>query len=116
MSLNDDYVTEKLGEQPFQIINMEQDPESGNMVLTVIHEIHPDIEVSVSLISKTEDGEDTMELQFDGPEDYTDEEAKQVLQEVMNTLVTIIESSVEDNPEPVESPEDPEGTEGETDA
>ena len=103
MSLNNDYVTQKLQEKQFQILDMEQDPDSSTLVLTVIHEIHPEVEVFISLISMDEDGNDTMEMKFDGPDDYTDMEAKQVLQEVMDTLVEIIENGLIDNP--VEAPE-----------
>jgi len=99
MALNTDYVTEQLIEQDFNILDMVQDPETDILVLTIVHDLHPDDEFKVSLISKDEDGNDTMQMQFDGPDIYTEEEAKQVLQEVMDVLVTIIENALVDLPD-----------------
>lgn len=90
------YVTEKLQEQNFQILDMTTDPETEFLVLTVVHNIHPDIEFNITLITKDASGDDTMEMQFNGPDDFTDEEAKQILQEIMDVLINIIKTAVED--------------------
>jgi len=115
MSLNNDFVTEELNKQPFEIINMVPAGEDQNLVLTIIHELHPEVEATVTLISKTVDGEDTMEMQFDGSSEYTDTEAKQVLQNVMDTLVSIITKGLDEMPSVVPDPtitEDPTTNEG----
>jgi hypothetical protein len=98
MSLPQDYVTTKLSEQDFNILDMVPEPETGFLVLRMTHNLHPNVEFTVTLITLDSEGNDTMEMRFDGPDDFTDEEAKQVLQEVMDILIHIIEQSIGDQP------------------
>lgn len=113
MGLDTDYVAEKLDKEPFEILNMEQEEGSTTIVLTVVHELHPEQEFMVSLLSENEEGEDSMTLQFDGPDDFTDDEAKMILQQIMDTLVNIIEMNLDDNPEPADIPDAEDAEDGE---
>ena len=97
MAVTDDKVKDILEENNFQITNVEQiSPEMTK--LTVIHNLHPEEEIQIDIVSRVEDGEEVMEMQFTGPDVWTDEEAKQVLQEVMDTLVKVIEKGLEEEP------------------
>lgn len=93
MPVSKDIVTEVLEEQNFEILSMEPIPEKHTTRLIVVHDIHPENEVFVDLVSIDENGEEVLEMQFTGPDEWTDEEAKQCLQDVMNTLVKIIETT-----------------------
>ena len=99
MGFNTDFVSQTLEDKSFEILNMEQNPDNDIIILTIVHDIHPDDHFTVSLISKDEEGNDVMTMQFDGPDTYTEEEAKQVLQEVMDTLTYIIEKAITDEAE-----------------
>jgi hypothetical protein len=113
MALDTDFVTQELANSNFNIIDMVTDPETDDVVLSVIHDIHPDIEVVIKLITSKDDKE-VMEMVFEGPDEYTDEEAKQVLQEVMDFLVQAIEKALVEQPNPVmeETPEEGESSDG----
>lgn len=107
MGFNEDFVVDEiLLDTDFEIMNQEEI--DGEMVLTIVHNMHPDDEFKVKLVTKDAEGEDTMVLQFDGPDSYTEEEAKQVLQEVMDMLVKVIEKAIDEAPTPAEDL--PEGT------
>jgi hypothetical protein len=108
MALDTDFVTQELANSNFNIIDMVTDPETDDVVLSVIHDIHPDIEVVIKLITSKDD-KDVMEMVFEGPDEYTDEEAKQVLQEVMDFLVQAIEKALDEQPNPVVEKTDDEG-------
>ena len=97
MGFDTDHVTKILQEESFEILSMEQDPDTDILVLTMVHDLHPDNQFTVSLVSKDEEGNDVMNMQFDGPDEYTETEAKQVLQEVMDTLVVIIEKALDND-------------------
>jgi len=111
MAFNADFVAEMMVDQDFEIVLLEANPETNDLVMTVVHDIHPEIETKVSLVTKNEDGEDVMNLQFDGPDEYTKEEATKVLQEVMDALVIMIEKAlvadVEDVPDVPKDQSDP---------
>jgi len=102
MSFDKNFVTDKILESNFDVIDMEQE-ENGTLRIKITHDIHPDIPVIISVISEGENevDDDTMTLQFDGPDQYTDVEAKKVLQEVMDLLIHIVEQSLEESPTPV---------------
>jgi hypothetical protein len=112
MGFNTDFVVEKLAETNFEILEIDNDPDTGNIDLKIKHDIHPDIEVLIKLITKEDSGDDTMEMEFIGPDEYTDEEAKQVLQDIMDFLVGAIEKALEEVPTPVDTDEN--SDEGET--
>jgi len=101
MGFNKEFITEKLAESNFDIIDMQHD-DNDILRITIVHEIHPGIEVIVSVIGDETSEEDSMVLQFDGPDDYTDDEAKQVLQEVMDVLIAVIAAAIEESPTPLE--------------
>jgi len=105
MGFNEDHVMEILGDSNFEIVGLET-PEENITRLTIVHELHPDDEVQIDIVSKTEDGEDVMEMNFTGPDIWTDEEAKAVLQQVMDTLVRVIETALEEEPPAEESSEE----------
>jgi hypothetical protein len=113
MALDTDFVTQELANSDFEILSMVTDPETEDVVLTIIHDIHPDIEIFIKLITSKED-KDIMEMVLEGPDEYTDEEAKQVLQEVMDFLVQSIEKALVEQPDIVENeiPEEEETTDG----
>jgi hypothetical protein len=113
MALDTDFVTQELVNSNFNIIDMVTDPETEDVVLKVIHDIHPDSEVVIKLVTSKGD-KDVMEMVFEGPDEYTDEEAKQVLQEVMDFLVQAIEKALAEQPNPVmeEIPEEGESSDG----
>ena len=85
-----------LSEERFSVLAMESDPEEKFTRLVVVHEVHPEDEVFIDILTKDEDDEDILEMQFSGPDTWTEEEAKEVLQDVMDTFVKIIESAVAD--------------------
>jgi len=95
MSVDKDIVESVLEGENFEIISMEPIPDKDITRLTIVHDIHPDDEVTVDLVAKDEDGNDIMEMQFTGPDIWSDEEAKQCLQEVMDTLVKVIEEAID---------------------
>ncbi len=89
-----DTVGEILQDENFTIVDVSVDQDTNNTTFIVVHDLHPEDEVRVQLVSNEADGEDSMQLQFEGPDNWTDEEAKQVLQEVMDTIVKIIEEVI----------------------
>ena len=116
MSVNNELIQEVLESRNFVITEMESDPDKGITRLHVYHNTHPEDLVYVDLVAAINEGseEETVEMQFQGPDVYTEDEARQVLQEVMDTLVTVIETGIEQDmseifPEDPEDPEDPEG-------
>jgi hypothetical protein len=113
MALDTDFVTQELVNSNFNIIDMVTDPETEDVVLKVIHDIHPDSEVVIKLVTSKGD-KDVMEMVFEGPDEYTDEETKQVLQEVMDFLVQAIEKALDEQPNSVmeEIPEEGESSDG----
>ncbi len=113
MGFNEDFVIDEIIDNAeFEILG--QKMVKGNVVLTVVADIHPDDEFKVTLITKDDTGEDTMLLQFDGPDEYTEEEAKIVLQQIMDLLVNIIEKALDEVPTPADLPEDTPQPEQET--
>ncbi len=113
MGFNEDFVIDEImSNADFEILSQEM--VEGNVVLTVVADIHPDDEFKVTLITKDDTGEDTMLLQFDGPDEYTEEEAKIVLQQIMDLLVNIIEKALDEVPTPADLPEDTPPPEQET--
>jgi len=101
MNINTNFIIDNLVQASFEIREMKLDPETEFWILTVVHDLHPDIETTVTLVSKDANGNDTMYLNFDGPDDYTDDEARQVLQEVLDVLVEMIEKALlEPTPNP----------------
>ena len=101
MAINTDFVVKELLDSNFEILDIINDPESEDLSLKIIHDVHPDIEIMIRLITRKDD-EDVMEMVFDGPDEYTDEEAKMVLQEVMDFLVESIEKALKETPTPIE--------------
>jgi len=98
-----DIVSEILLDENFTIVELKTDPETSDTLLTIIHDLHPEDEILVKLVSTKEDGEDSMQLQFEGPDNWTDEEAKTVLNEVMEVMSKVIDKAVEMdkiNPDP----------------
>ena len=113
MGFNEDFVIDEIMDNAeFEILG--QKMVKGNVVLTVVADIHPDDEFKVTLITKDDTGEDTMLLQFDGPDEYTEKEAKIVLQQIMDLLVNIIEKALDEVPTPADLPEDTPQPEQET--
>ena len=73
----------------FTILSINTD-DPNNTSLIVVHDLHPETEATITL--KHDDNEENMDvMEFNGPDEYTEEEAKQVLQEVMNLFIKIIE-------------------------
>ncbi len=102
-NVNHDMVGEILQDEKFTIVNLEVDPDTNETSFIVVHDLHPEDEVEVRLVSKDEDGEDSMQLQFSGPDSYTDEEAKVVLHEVMEVILKIIDKAIAEAGEASES-------------
>ena len=94
-NVTDDIIEDVLQENNFTILSVEQDPEKPITYMEINHNLHPEENIQILVIGKEENGEETMEMQFNGPDVWTDEEAKGVLQEVMDTLIDIIERAVE---------------------
>jgi hypothetical protein len=110
MAVDQELVDEVLAENNFTITGMESDPDKDITRLSVVHNLHPEDSIFIDIVSKDENGEDIMEMQFTGPEVWTDEEATQVLQEVMDTLVKVVEKAIGDEVEEAipDEPQDPE--------
>lgn len=94
-----DEIIDLMVDYDFKIISVTNTPDAS-IVLVVKHDLHPEIEANIILntIPETEDGEEVesvMNMTFEGPDDYTDEEARLVLQEVSDFLVAAIEKAVE---------------------
>jgi hypothetical protein len=104
MGFNTDFVLDKLLETDFEILDMVTNPESGDIELKIKHDLHPDIELIIKLITRKDD-EDVMEMEFMGSDEYTEEEATKVLQDVMDFLVSAIERALEEVPTPVSTDE-----------
>ncbi len=90
-----DEVSEILLKQKFSIVELTADPVTNDTIMTIIHDLHPEDEVTVKIISKEQDGEDSMELKFEGPDNYTDAEATLVLHDVQDVMIAIIQKAVE---------------------
>ncbi len=91
-----DVIGEILQDEKFTIVDVSVDPETDETSFTVVHDVHPDDEVQIKLVSNEEDGKDSMTLEFNGPDIYSDEEAKEVLNEVMEVIVKIVEQAVKE--------------------
>jgi hypothetical protein len=94
-----DEIIDLMVDYDFKIISVTNTPDAS-IVLVVKHDLHPEIEANIILntIPETEDGEEVesvMNITFEGPDDYTDEEARLVLREVSDFLVAAIEKAVE---------------------
>ncbi len=102
-----DKVGEVLQDYNFTIVELISDPDTKNTVFKIVHDLHPEDEVTIKLISEGEDGEDAMNLQFEGPDEWTEDEATMVLNEVMEMIIYVIEQTVEgedgEPDEPVET-------------
>ncbi len=107
-----DMVGEILQNEKFTIVDLSVDPVTSDTVLIIIHDLHPEDEVTVKLVSDKVDGEDSMQLQFEGPDCWTDAEAKRVLNEVMEVIMKIIEKAVEEDKVTIDPviPMDPEAS------
>ncbi len=90
-----DEVGKVLQDYNFTIVELIADPDTTDTTFVIVHDLHPEDEVTIKLISEGEDGEDAMNLQFQGPDEWTEDEAKIVLNEVMEMIITVIEQSVE---------------------
>jgi len=93
-------IENKLNENNFNILSMENDPDTGNSRLEVNHNLHPEDNVIIDLIV-SQDGSENIEMQFTGPDVWTDEEATGVLQEVMDVLVDIIKAKIGEDEEEI---------------
>ena len=94
-NVSNDLVSQILLDKNFDIISITANDEHNTSFL-IVHDLHPEEEIDVRLVSQQEEGDDAMELQFSGPDVYTDEEAKIVLNDVMQALIEIIEIAVEE--------------------
>jgi len=94
-NVSNDLVSQILLDKNFDILRIDVETEHITSFL-IVHDLHPEEEIDVRLVSQQEDGNDAMELQFNGPDVYTDEEAKVVLNDVMQALIEIIEIAVEE--------------------
>ncbi len=104
-NVNQDLVGDLLQDENFTIVDLEVDTETDETTFIIIHNLHPEDEVRIKLVTNKDakeegDGEDAMQLQFTGPDQWTDDEAKQVLHEVMDVITKIIEKAIEDHPIP----------------
>jgi len=100
MGLETDFVVNKLLDSDFEILEMIREPDSEDITLRVIHDIHPETEVMIKLVTGSdENNNEVTTMLFEGPDIYTDEEAEKVLQDVMDFLVTTIESAVIEDPD-----------------
>ena len=69
--------------------------EEPRLRLIIIHDLHPEDPITVFVVDDPEN--DTVSLlEFEGPDVWTEEEAKGVLQQIMNALVEMVESYVKD--------------------
>ena len=73
-----DIVGELLQDSDFTIVDLEVDQDTNDTVFTIVHDLHPEDECLVKLVSNEADGEDAMILEFEGPDSYTEEEAKKI--------------------------------------
>ncbi len=89
-----DEVGEILQDQEFTIVNLSVDPDTDDTTFIVVHDLHPEDEVRIKLVSNEEDGKDSMTLEFEGPDVYTDTEAKKVLNDVMAVILKVVENAV----------------------
>jgi len=111
MGFDFEHVEDIFQEKNFDIISLDNTENPDIVRMTVVHDLHPEAEVIIEIISKKEvnengEEEEVMEMQFTGPDEYTDEEAKQVLEEVMKTFVEIIEKAIPEEPKIPESNEE----------
>ncbi len=107
-----DAVGEIMQDYNFSIVELIADPDTSDTAFIIIHDLHPEDEIKIALVSNGEDGEDSMELKFEGPDQWTEDEAKIVLHEVMNMVTAVIEKAVEGEdttPIPEPDPTIPEG-------
>ncbi len=88
-----DFVAAIIENYNFTIVDMIEQPDENKTGFIIIHDIHPEEEVEIFLISKDENGEDVMTMDFNGPDVYTNDEAKAVLQEVMDMFVEVIRAA-----------------------
>ena len=95
-NINPDFVQLVLESKDFDILGIEA-IDDNHTEFTIVHEIHPDDQIKVMMISEEADGQDSTRLEFEGPDVYTEEEAKKVLHEVMEALLEIIERIINED-------------------
>ncbi len=93
-SVSSELLGKFLQDEKFTIVEIVTDPETENLTFTIVHDMHPDDELVIELVSNESDGEDSMQLRCEGPDSYTEVEAKQVLQEVMDVIVKVVEEAI----------------------
>jgi len=76
-------------------------PEEDNLIkgFIIIHDLHPEEEITISFVEEDSNGEKLDKMEFTGPDVYTEEEAKQVLQEVMDVFTKIVVDSIDEGSE-----------------
>jgi hypothetical protein len=85
----EDHIQNILVEENFTILRMIDDDEQGRAGFVISHASRPDDEINIFKISNDQGEAD--QIAFEGPDEYTEEEAKQILNEVMETFIKIIE-------------------------
>lgn len=94
--VSENLVTSMMDDYDFTILSIDPVEDEKITQFIVVHDLHPEEEVTLRLVSKTEEGEEVMNMEFNGPDIYTEDEGKQVLQEVMDFLVAVIDEAVPD--------------------
>jgi hypothetical protein len=91
--VDEELIQEFLENNNFVIVNAYQDPETNYTILEVLHQDHPDNNVKITLVTKTEEDEELSYLEFEGDDTWTEEEAKILLNDVMDLLVEAVKST-----------------------
>ena len=102
-----DKVAQILEGKNFTVLEVFTDPEDDkNTGFIITHDSKPDKEIIIRLTSKLVDGEDVSTMNFEGEDDdFTEEEAKIILNEVMEAFIEVIEVSSDDPEEQEEASE-----------
>ncbi len=101
-----DAIGEIMQDYNFSIVDLVADPDTTDTAFIIVHDLHPEDEIKITLVSNEVDGEDSMELKFEGPDEWTEDEAKIVLHEVMAMVTAVIEEAVEgEDTTPIPEPE-----------
>jgi flagellar basal body-associated protein FliL len=85
----EDHVQAILVEENFTILRMIEDDEQDRAGFVISHVSRPDDEINIFLVSNEQD--EAAQITFEGPDEYTEDEAKQILNEVMDAFIKIIE-------------------------
>lgn len=107
--LPDEAVDEILGKNGIEILSSETgvNPETGatNLIMLIKTDMHDGATVKVTLEFNDEENDDLNMMYFEGPDEFTEEEGKEILQKVMESFIDLLNKAAEAAEQPTEDAE-----------